>query len=183
VIAEGNYRARAIDAQFGHSSQKQTPFVRVRFELQIGNGMTEIVPWTGWFTDKEGKDGRTPSDRSIATLKTCGCTFPDDTITNTHGLDANEVEVVVKHESWETDQGEVRTMAVVSFVNAIGQGGKVRDEDKMDLAKANAFAKSMKANIISARTKRTAPSKAKNGAKPAPAPVPGGDDENDPLPF
>jgi hypothetical protein len=185
MIAEGTYRARAVDAEFGNSSQKGTPFVRVRFEVQGPEG-AEVLPFTGWFTDTVGKDGRTPTDRAIEQLKIAGCTFPSDEITNTAGLGDTEVSVSVKHEQWEDKDGKVHTSAVVAFVNAVGQGGKVRDEDKMDASKKTAFARSMKGHLVASRGKRqaAAPKAApKNGKKPTaePNPIDGGNDEE--IPF
>lgn len=164
MIEPGRYKARAVDAEFGTSSQKQTPFCRIRFEVQTPAGK-EVVPWTGWFTNTVGQDGRTPTDRAFEAMRFAGCTFPNDDATDTTGLGSREVEVDVEHEEYQTRTGEVRYAAKVAWVNEIGASGKVREEDRMDQNAKAAFAAQMKGHLRAQRAGAPRPKRA------APAPT------------
>jgi hypothetical protein len=179
MIADGNYRAKALDGEFANSKNKGTPFVRVRFQFQTPEG-TEVLGYDGYFTEAT-------TERTIESLRHCGCTFPGDDLTNLEGLGSKDVEIVVGHE--EANDGSGRMFPRIKWVNALGQGGKVRDEDKMDQGARTAFAKSMKGHLVAARmgSKKAGPApKAapKNGAKPtAPNPIDGGNDNDADISF
>jgi hypothetical protein len=153
VIAEGKYKARAIEGDFGVSSKKGSPFVRVRFELETADGQEELA-WDGYFSDTAGSDGRTVADRTIESLRYCGCTFPGDEITNLEGLSANQVSVDVQYEPWENaETGRSGLRPKIAWVNGIGYGTKVRDEDRMEGRAKVDFARKMKGALLASKPK------------------------------
>lgn len=140
LIDLGKYRARATTgADFGVSAKKGTPFVRVAFEvLDEGPYRGELVPWTGYFAD-------TTKARTVESLRTCGCTFPDDDIENLAGITANVVQIVVEHEEYEYE-GEQKVAARVAWVNSLV--GKVRDTEKMSDEAKSSFRSKMKGLLM-----------------------------------
>jgi len=173
-VPAGKYRARAVGGDFGDSSQKKTPYAKVPFKISPGQGEAsgETVVWNGYF-------GENSTTRTIESLRFCGCTFPDNDVMNLEGIGANEVEVVVEHESYKTREGEDRIAVKVAWVNSLIGG--VRDTDKMDAGRAAQFRNSMKASI--ALAKRGQGAAAPNGTAPragAPAQQPMNEDD---IPF
>lgn len=162
----GTYRARAMRGEFGESKKKGTAYVRVPFQIVDGEHKGEVVQWGGYFTDKT-------TERTIESLRSCGCTFPGDDVTNLEGLGTQDVEVVVEHETYTRDDGEERMVAKVQWVNGLGG---IPEEQKMSDTRKRSFASQMK-GAIKATSKPRA-----NGAPPAqrqPEPQPNGDD----IPF
>ena len=70
------------------------------------------------------------------------------------GIDANEVDVVVKHE--EGLDGEMRARA--TFINPVGSGG-VAMKSKMSGDQAKAFAERMRGMALASAAKSVAPTK------------------------
>ncbi len=178
MISIGKHRARGSDGGFGESSQAKTKFVRVPFVITQGEFTGQSVSWDGYFTDGA-------RDRTIQSLRYCGCTFPGDDITNLEGIDKNEVEIVVEHEPYTFPVGHARagesiTRVRVAWVNG-GTGG-IREEEQMDPAKKAAFAASMKGALVAARMKSGGSASSPNGGKRAPAPKAGQWDGTGPDP-
>lgn len=140
MIPENNYQAKARKelCDFGESKEKKTTYVKVVFDIQAGEFAGQSLAWEGYFTEKA-------SERTIQSLKYCGCTFPGNDITNLEGVDTNTVEIVVKHESWTDDQGNEKTRARIAFVNG-GQRG-ISPEQQLDAAKKAAFAAKMRGTV------------------------------------
>jgi hypothetical protein len=192
VIGIGKYTARAIGGNIGKSAQKGTKFARVAFAIKSGEHEGDSVEWTGYFSGAA-------TERTLASLRYCGCTFPGDDITNLEGIDTNDVEVVVEHEPYTypddhaTKAGETITRVKVAWVNS--PTGGMREEEQMDDRDLASFASSMKGALIQAK-KRTGASSSPNAGRPAPArraPTPPQDDfgggggygggEQDDIPF
>jgi hypothetical protein len=104
----GKYKARAVgQVVVGKSKDKGTPYIEFYFEVTQGENKGGSARWTGYFTDKT-------SDRTIEALQICGwegedlSEFEDNGL---HGLDTNEVQIVVELETFEDrDTGEERTV-------------------------------------------------------------------------
>jgi hypothetical protein len=155
MIPSGTYKAKAIDGVYGESKQKGTPFVRVSFKVTDGEHAGSIVGWDGYFTPNT-------QQRTIDSLRYCGCVFPKDSITDLTGLDANEVSVVVEHEdyTYPTDHedaakaGTTTTRARIAWVNS---PGGIPEDQQMDDRKKAAFDARMKGAIAQVRAKSSSP--------------------------
>ena len=134
MIPEGKYRALAQSAEFG-TNDNGNDFCMVSFKLTDGELEGEhISAWLYFSTDKN-------TERSIESLRYCGCTFPGNDITNTEGLGSKECEIVVEHETWEG-----KTRAKVKWINSGGVG--VKAEQKMTPVAKKSFAQRMKAKLV-----------------------------------
>jgi hypothetical protein len=138
-MSERRVRARAVEGDYGHANTG-TEQVAVSFELEDGERRT----WYGYFTDKA-------AERTLEALTICGVT----NLETLEGIDANEVELVLRDEEYE---GTVRER--VAFVNRLGSGGiamknRMGEKDKKD------FAKRFKGQFLKLQKE--------NGAAPAPA--------------
>jgi hypothetical protein len=81
-LQPGTYKARAISADFGES-EKGTQFIAVTFVIEFAGdgdspGTSETITWFGYCTDKT-------SERTIESLRYCGCTFPGSDISRPTG--------------------------------------------------------------------------------------------------
>jgi hypothetical protein len=141
MIKEGTHTARGLEAKLGFT-QKGGEQVAVRLKIASG----EEVTWYGYFTEKT-------QERTLESLRHLG--WPGEDLFDLSGVTANEVEIVVEHEEYETPQGEMKTRARVRWINAIGGGGIVMKET-MDVAQAKAFAQRMRATAIAAKRKAEA---------------------------
>ncbi len=165
MIAQGKYRAQATHAEFGESPTKGTPFIRVAFQILDGAHQGDRISWDGWVTDRT-------RERVVDSLRSCGCTFPGDDITDLTGLGTQEVEIVVEIENYNG-----RDRAKVAWVNSLV--GAVKNEQRMDDGKRAAFRDSMRGALFVSRTKAGA-QQSLPGTAPAPAP---GSSPADDIPF
>lgn len=134
MIPEGKYQAKATGGEFGVKNDKD--FCAVNFEITEGELMGEtITAWLYFSTDKN-------TERSIESLRYCGCTFPGNDITNLAGLGSRECQIVIAHETFEG-----KTRAKVQWVNSGGVGG-MKSEDRMNPGQRKSFAERMKATLV-----------------------------------
>jgi hypothetical protein len=147
MITEGIHRGRAIkeSTEFGQSPEKGTDFVAVTFEIADGEFKGQRIGWNGYFTDNSTK-------RTIESLQACGCTFPDNDITNMSGIDTNEVMLDVEH---QTNQDGSRKFARVAWVNSLNRG--ISPELKMDQAKKASFRERMMGQVALLKNKNAQP--------------------------
>src|SRR5688500_1276083 len=141
MIKEGTYTAKGVEAKLGFTAAGKEQ-VAVRLRLSSGEGIT----YFGYFTEKT-------TERTLESLRHLGWAGED--LFDLSGIDQNEVEIVVEHEEYETDSGELKTSAKVRWINAIGGGG-IAMKSTMDVAQAKAFAQRMKATAIAAKRKAEA---------------------------
>lgn len=149
MITNGRYKARAAgEVILGTSSEKKTPFIELYFEIQGGENAGGRARWTGYF-------GPNSSERTIESLQTCGwegddlSEFSDGAL---HGLDVNEVEIVVELEEYTNKEGEKRTRPRVQWVNK--PGGYLNVQNAMDQAAAQDFGERMKGLVLKVRSKK-----------------------------
>lgn len=149
----GRYKARAIaPVNLGTSKEKGTPFVECYFEITDGENKGGRARWTAYFTEKS-------AERTIESLQIAGWggddvgEFADGEL---HGLDANEVEIVVELEEYEKD-GEKRVTPRVQWVNRLG--GYLNVQNAMTKEAAASFGDRMKGLVLKVREK--------SGSKPA----------------
>ncbi len=140
MVPAGNYSAKAVSGEYATSSQKQTEYVSVQFQIVGGPCDGQSVYWNGYFGEKSAK-------RTLESLKFCGCTFPGDDATNLDGLTNNLVPIVVEHDTYTNDEGEQKTRARVSWVN--NPAGSINPEQVMDAAKKAAFRAKMLGTVAS----------------------------------
>lgn len=148
AITNGTYRAKACGAcVLGTSRDKGTPFIEVYFQIQDGENKGGRVRWTGYFTEKA-------SERSIQALQFCGWTgedlseFSDGHL---HGLDTNDVEIVVELEEYENREGETKRTPRVQWVNRAG--GFLNTAAAMNEEAARSFGDRIRGLVMKSREK------------------------------
>ena len=163
LFPKGKYRARADrQVEFG-TSGNGSDYCVIDFEITEGELRGDHIKAWLYFTEKA-------RDRSIEALRTCGCTFPGNDVTNTEGIDTNEVEIVVEHETYE---GKLRDK--VKWINSLRKS-PVKDSERMDPHAKKSFAERMKASLIA--------KKVEDGLDVTAKPTPGPSLKNDKdLPF
>lgn len=141
IVSKGNYVGRGYgQPELGESPEKHTPFVRVALQIKGGEYDGRIVNRDLYFTEKA-------TARTMESLKTCGCTFPGDDITDFTGFGSTDVNFTVEHESYEKD-GETKTVAKIGFIN---QAAGINTEAKMSEAQKAAFKSKMVGTVASMR--------------------------------
>lgn len=110
MIQPGRYKAKAIEWKLGMTSTGKEQ-IGVLFQLEDGSAIT----WYGYFTENT-------TERTLESLEYMG--WDGNDITNPQGLDTNEVQLVVEHETG--DDG--KTYAKVRWVNRIGGGLAMKEE-------------------------------------------------------
>lgn len=155
MITNGTYRARvAGECVLGTSKTKGTPFIEFYLEILNGDNKGGKVRWTGYFTDAT-------QERTISALQTCGWQgdelgeFADGAL---HGLDANEVDVVVELEEYTNDAGEKRTAPRVAWINRVS--GVLNRASQMSPEAAAAFGDRMRGLVLKVKEKSPAPKQA-----------------------
>ncbi len=149
MITNGTYRAKACgEVVLGTSSKKGTPFIEFYFMIQEGDNKGGKVRWTTYFSEKT-------NERSIESLQYCGwrgedlSEFADGGL---HGLDSNEVEIVVELEEYQTQESETRVSPKVQWVNRAG--GYLNLEAAMNLQAAESFGDRMRGLVLAMRAKK-----------------------------
>src|SRR5262249_41980399 len=145
---------------------KQTPYVEVVFEVAATDATAPGArfPWQGYFTD-----GTT--ERTIESLKLCGCTFPGGDIRNLTGVDRNVVSITVE----ETEYGPR-----VAWVNQLGS---VSELNRLSGGELDAFAAKMKGVVLALSSRKSGGAPAKpSPAGPPPWDGQGTDPETD-IPY
>ncbi len=158
AITAGTYRARVSgECVLGTSKEKHTPFIEFYLRILTGENQGGTVKWTGYFTENT-------NERSIQSLQICGWQgedvgeFSDGEL---HGLDANEVDIVVEIETYQNrETGEERSRPRVAWINR--PGGFLNTDAAMNKAAAAAFGERMRGLVLKTREKM-----------PMPAPKPG----------
>lgn len=148
AITEGKYKARATgEVVLGNSAKKGTPFIECYFEILDGDNKGGKVRWTSYFSDKT-------AERTIEAMQIAGwdgedlSEFGDGGL---HGLDKNEVEIVVELEEYEVE-GEKRTSPRVQWVNKLG--GYLNVQNAMGPEQAASFGEKMKGLVLKVRSKK-----------------------------
>lgn len=149
MIADGVYRARAIQAALGQASTGSTQ-VAVEFDILTEGMEGQHITWFGYFTDAT-------FERTVEALRTCG--WQGDDLSDLAGVDANEVDIVVEQEEYN---GKVS--AKVKWIN---KPGGMALKAPMSTDQAKQFASEMKGRILSLRKGGGAKPAAKHAPRPA----------------
>ncbi len=151
-IQQGTYRAKASgQCVLGTSANKGTPYLELYFKIIEGENKGGLVRWTGYFTENT-------NERTIQSMLLMGwqgedpSEFADGAL---HGLDANEVDIVVEIEEYENAEGETRHSPRVQWVNR--PGGYLNVENAMNSDAAKGFGARMRGLVLQMRDKVKAP--------------------------
>ncbi len=149
AITNGTYRARANgECVLGTSKNKGTPFLEFYLQISEGDNKGGCVRWTGYFTENT-------NERSIQSLQTCGwqgedlSEFADGQL---HGLDTNDVDIVVELEKYTAEDGTERTSPRVAWINK--PGGFLNTESAMSEGAAQSFGEKMRGLVMAVKAKR-----------------------------
>jgi hypothetical protein len=148
AITNGMYRARACgECVLGTSKNKGTPFLELYFMIVDGDNKGGRVRWQGYFSENT-------NERSIQSLQICGWNgddlseFADGAL---HGLDRNEVEIVVELEEYQDKEGNTKKSPRVQWVNRAG--GFLNKDAAMNDDAARSFGERMRGLVIKSREK------------------------------
>ncbi len=155
AIGDGKYKAKATgQVVLGTSSKKGTPFIEFYFRIIGGENDGGEARYTGYFPD----GNKNACERTLQALEYCGWEgedlgeFADGEL---HGLDANEVEIVVELEEYETEEGEHRVSPRVQWVNKLG--GYLNVQNAMSKDDAASFGEKMRGLVLKMKTKKAPP--------------------------
>jgi hypothetical protein len=115
LIAEGNWRAKCVDAVTSETRAGDAQVV-LQFELLSGADAGKTIAWWGGFKTPKGQDF------TLKALRTCGWDESGFGAEALLSCRRNEVTIVVQHETG--DDGVRRDR--VAFVNEAGLGGLVK---------------------------------------------------------
>jgi hypothetical protein len=149
AIQNGTYKARASgEVVLGTSKNKGTPFIQFYLTITQGDNKGGAVRYDGYFTEAT-------NERTIQSLQICGwqgedlSEFSDGGL---HGLDANEVDIVVEIETYtHQESGEERHRPRVAWINRTG--GFLATEQAMNDDAAKAFAERMRGLVLAVKAK------------------------------
>lgn len=152
-----SFRAMAVGYDWAKSRNKGTDYVSVicgvvddAGEPKVGADNKQITfEWQGYLTDAT-------TERTVQSLRTFGCTFPGDDITNLTGIDKGIVEIQVE----DTDYGKR-----VAWVNA-PRTSSVTDETRLDGAGKKALAARLKGTLLALKGGTSAAKKPASAANP-----------------
>ena len=171
MIAEGTYLARAVaPVILGTSTKKGTPFLDLYFEVTQGESKGQRVRWTPYITENT-------AERTLDSLYTCGWTGDDlseFSDRGLHGLDANEVQIVIGIESYKNETGEEKRAPRVQWVNRAQ--GYLSEAAEMSPDAAKAFGARMRGLAAQVRKKGDSKKSKANAESAAPTEESAGDE-------
>lgn len=184
-LEKATYRAIAIATALDQSSQKNTKYIAVNFEIVDDDHYAGETPqaWKGYFTEKT-------EARTVESLQHMG--YQGDNMEDFASLDREGcsrllpgvVEIVCEPESFVGDDGNERTVLKVQWVNRVG-GGRFKASNPLEGGELKAFAAQMKSVFRNARAagpRVITPKSAGSGSsKPAQTSAPAVSDDD--IPF
>lgn len=153
IVAQGNYTGRGYGTpELGESPEKHSEFYRVSIQIKGGEFDGRVVSRDLYFSGDA-----TPY--STEAMKTLGCKFPNNDITNTEGFGTVDVSFTVVHRKYTNKEGEEKTIAEIGFIN---KPFGISENARMDEAKKAAFRQKMLGTLAASapKTQRAAGSKA-----------------------
>lgn len=149
LIPAGLYQAKAQWWELGETASGKEQICVLFSLMSPAEYLGRTIAWYGFFTEKT-------LERTIESMRACGWTGID--LDNLAGMDANEVSIVVEHETYEGV-----TSARVRWVNAPGGGLK----NVMDPVKKKSFAQQMRGAIAGLAQGKPTTTTARPPARPA----------------
>ncbi len=160
----GTYKGRVVgQVVLGKSAQKGTPQIQFYCAITQGEFKGDRAKWTGYF-------GPNSAGRTVESLQHCGWEgeelgeFADGEL---HGLDRNEVELVIDIEDYEVqvddqETGETKTVKKsspkIQWINDGAGAGRLDVQNAMMADEAAAFGEKMRGLVLKAKAKKPAPS-------------------------
>ena len=179
MITAGKYTARACGESLIGTAKTGSNFIQFYLVVTDGEFKGERVRWTGYFTENTNV-------RTLQSLRTCGWRGDDlgefgDV--GLHGLDANEVEIVVEMEEYKGDNEKYKGKFFprVAWIN--GLSGFLNKKAAMNPAAAAAFGERMRGLVLKTKEKNPLPAAPPKPAAPARATAPASDVPEDEIPF
>jgi hypothetical protein len=163
MIADGVYRARAIQGALGQASTGSDQ-VAVEFEILTEGLEGQHITWFGYFTDATW-------ERTVEALRTCG--WQGDDLSDLTGLGASEVDLVIEQEEYNG-----KYSAKVKWIN---KPGGMSLKAPMSPERAQQFASEMKGRILSLKKNGTTKPAAKSAAGRTVEPPPHADSDRPPY--
>lgn len=127
MLSEGTHKVKIVGCFTGESTEKQTPYYGIEFETKEG----ETINWIAYLSNsnftKDGKETTLAKENMKTLLKLGfqGRSISDlsDTSKSVNELfsDVQEISVVVEHEEYTKQNGDIGTTAKVKWVN-VGYG-------------------------------------------------------------
>lgn len=119
IQAQENVLAKPLSMEWGVNEKGNDQCV-VSFEILEGpDAGRRISAWLYFTVEKN-------SERSLESLRYCGCSFPDNDVTSTEGFGATDVRLTIEHDTYN---GE--TKARVKWINSSAPfAGKPMDDGK-----------------------------------------------------
>jgi hypothetical protein len=150
----GTYVGRATDLLLTESTQKGTPGIQVQFKITQGDYAGQFVRYDGWLTENT-------SERVVESLQHCGWDGEDIgefVDRGLHGVDANEVSLVVELEEYRGDDERYqgKSFPRVAFVNRLGGRG-LNVERAMSADKAASLGDRMRGIVMKSKLKKGSP--------------------------
>lgn len=153
AITNGRYRGKLCGiVVLGTSSQKKTPFIEVYGEITQGVNAGGRARWTGYF-------GPNSSERTVEALQAAGWEgedlgeFADGEL---HGLDKNEVELVIEIEEYEVtnedESVEKRSAPRIQFINSLLRSPNL--QNAMPKEDAASFGDKMRGLVLKMKSKK-----------------------------
>jgi hypothetical protein len=156
MIPEGKYQVKSVDAALV-TKQTGAVGVDVVVELVEGEHAGERLRWYGHLINKDGTNSEY-AQRVIESLRYLG--WETDDLSDLRGLGSSVAIAVVEHKT--NDQG--KTFAEVRWINALGGGAKIADEQRI----TGSAAKQLGQRFASLARGAVKAKPAANGTKPAP---------------
>lgn len=130
MIEQGKHKVKIASCFTGESSEKKTPYYGIEFEIV---GTTQSIFWLAYLSDTEFiKNGKktTLKNENLLTLKAMGfkgrslSDMSDDSkeVSDVFMDIKDDITIMVEHEEYTTNDGEIKTAAKVKYVNIGSQG-------------------------------------------------------------
>jgi hypothetical protein len=177
MITAGTYKAKVQGECVLGEARTGSAFIQFYLTIIEGDHKGERVRWAGYFTENT-------NERSIKALQTCGwqgddlAEFVDGQL---HGLDANDVEIVVELEPYDgpNEKHQGKSFPKVAWINR--SGGILNTAAKMSPDAAAAFGAKMRGLVRKVAVNNPVPNPKPN-ATTAPAATPVAE-VDDGIPF
>ena len=135
MINEGTYKAKIIGCFTGESKEKKTPYYGLEFELEDN----QTIDFVAYLTENTyERQIQTLIDVGYVGKKMASLSNPELTIEDMFN-DVGPISLVIEHEEYTTDKGEIKKKAVIKWVNMSGGPAKFDYEQSVKTFKGLSF--------------------------------------------
>lgn len=136
-LVPGHYVATAKYSSLGKGEKGE--YIKLDFEVvEPVDYQCEMVSWYGSFSFSRGKDGKTPFERTLETLRICG--WKGNDLSDLSGMGDNSVSINV-----DLNEYNGKMYPAVKWVN---KPGETANKNALSVEQSMSFAERMKAKII-----------------------------------